>query len=193
VCPALRPLQEGTLEFAAVPGDFDGDGSQDELLTYQAAPNDWRIRVIFSDGGGTDAAIAHADDLIPPRPIGGFDIDGDGAQEAFITVGAGASTTLIGLFDIANCVATRISAGGTAATFSVGASTGAESGVVCPGDGTLRRTFAQRVDDGVFEGGYEVFSLAGTNLVSEGSTTSQMSTDDAATLAGFSCGDLIIP
>ncbi len=193
LCPAPQPLPEGTLTFAGIPGDFDGDGNQDELLTYQAAPNDWRMRVVFADGGGADAAITHADDLFPPRPIGGFDIDGDGTEEAFVTVGAGASTMLIGLYDISDCVATRITAGGMAAVFSVGASVGAESGVVCPGDGSVRRTFAQRVDDGVFEGGFEDYTLNGAALVSQGIQSQQMSAEQAGVLAGFDCGGLILP
>jgi hypothetical protein len=194
VCPSPVALKEGTLEFAGVAGDFDGDGNPDETLTYQAAPNDWRVRVIFADGGGAETVINHTDDLIPPRPIGGFDADGDGVDEVFVTVGAGASTTLVGLFDVANCVVTRVSNGGVPAVFSIGASVGAGSGLVCPGDGTLRRTFAQRVDDqGNFEGGYEEFTLAGSRLTSTNTVSSTMTGEEAAVLAAFDCGGLVLP
>jgi len=194
VCPTPVALKEGTLKFAGVAGDFDGDGFSDEMLTYQAAPNDWRVRVVFADGGGADAEITHIDDLIPPRPIGGFDADGDGSDEAFVIVGAGASTTLVGLFDVANCVVTRVSNGGVPAVFSVGASVGAGSGLVCPGDGTLRRTFAQRIDDqGNFEGGYEEFSLDGARLTSTDTVSGTMTSEDAAMLAAFDCGGMALP
>jgi hypothetical protein len=194
VCPTPAALKDGTLEFTGVAGDFDGDGYSDEMLTYQAAPNDWRVRVVFADGGGADAEIAHIDDLIPPRPIGGFDADADGADEAFVTVGAGASTTLVGLFDVANCVITRVGAGGVPAVFSVGASVGAGSGLVCPGDATLRRTFARRIDDqGNFEGGYEEFSIDGFRLTSTGTVSSVLTSEDAALLGAFDCGGMTLP
>lgn len=193
LCPHPVALAEGTLIFAGVSGDYDGDGSPDELLTYQAGENDWRVRVTFADGGGADTVIAQSDDLTPPRPIGGFDIDGDGTEEAFLTVGAGASTTLVGVFDISNCVVGRITTSGAPAVFRVGASLGAESGLICHGDGTVRRNFAQRVDQDIFEGGYEVFSVAGTSLTSMETVSGPLTPEEAASLATFDCGGLTLP
>lgn len=193
LCPQPVELAEGTLIFAGGSGDLDGDGLSDELFTYQAGENDWRVRVTFADGGGADAGIAQSDDLTPPRPIGGFDVDGDGAEEAFLTVGAGASTTLVGLFDISACVVQRITTGGVAAVFSVGASLGAESGLICPGDGTLRRNFAQRVDQDSFEGGYEEFSVDGTNLIPIETVSGLLTSAEAAQLATLDCGGLTLP
>lgn len=192
-CPIPLALPEGTLRMEGGSGDFDGDGATDELFTYQAGPDDWRVRVVFSDGGGADAAVGDAMDFAPPRPMGGFDIDGDGVQEAFLTVGAGASTIQIGMFDIGACVATRVTANGVPAAFSVGASVGAGSGMECLGDGVVRRNFAQRVDESTFEGGYEEYLLDGSHLVSQGTTTGTLTSEDAATLAGFNCGGLSLP
>jgi hypothetical protein len=174
-------------------GDFDGDGNPDELLTYQVGPDDWRVRVVFSDGGGADSSVGDAMDFAPPRPIGGLDLDGDGSQEAFLTVGAGASTIQIGIFEVSACVATRVTANGVPAAFSVGASVGAGSGLVCLGDGVVRRNFAQRVDESTFEGGYEEYLLDGSHLVSQGITSGTMTNEQAATLAAFDCGGLTLP
>jgi len=193
VCPALVALPDGTLTFIGGSGDFDGDGTTDELVTYQSAPDAWRMRVVFADGGGADAAIGEAEDFAPPRPIGGFDIDGDGAQEVFVTVGAGASTILVGVFDVSACVATRVAAGGGPAVFPVGASVGAGSGLACPGNGLVRRTFAQMADETTFDGGYEEYTLDGAHLTSQGIVENTMTSEEAAALAGFDCGGLPLP
>ncbi len=193
VCPIPVPLADGTLITAAVSGDFDGDGLADQLLTYQNGPDDWRMRVVFADGGGADAAIVDAVDFTPPRPIGGYDIDGDGPEEVFLTVGSGASTAQIGLFDVASCVATRITAGGTPATFGVGGSVGMVSGVSCPGDGSIHRNFASFVSDDTYEGGFEPFALSGSVLTAGLGDGAGFTADEAFAMAVLDCGTLALP
>jgi hypothetical protein len=193
VCPVSIPLPEGTVAFAAVGGDFDGDGAPDELQTYQAATDTWRMRITFADGGGADAAIAGAEDFAPPRPIGGFDIESDGAEEVFITIGSGASTVLVGFFDVVDCVATRITAGGSAAEFPVGASIGSISGLACPGDGSIHRNFAQFIADDVYEGGFEPFVLEDSVLIAFPGDGAGFTADEAFALAILDCGGLTLP
>lgn len=193
VCPRPIPLADGTLAFAGASGDFDGDGALDQLSTYQAGADEWRIRVVFADGGGADAAIADGFDLAPPRPVGGFDIDGDGPQEVFLTVGSGASTVQIGFFDVESCVATRIKTGGMPATFGVGGSVGTVSGLYCPGDGTLHRNFAQYVAEDEYEGGFEPFLLDGSTLTPGSGDGAGFTADEAFALAVLDCGSLTLP
>lgn len=179
--------------FSGVTGDFDGDGSADELLTYQVGVDDWRVRIVFADGGGADAAIGDGEDFAPPRPIGGFDIDADGPEEVFLTVGSGASTARVGLYDVAGCVATRITAGGVPAVFNVGGSVGTVSGITCPGDGSLQRVFASYVAEDAYEGGFEPFLLDGSVLTAFPGDGAGFTADQAFALAVLDCGSLALP
>ncbi|MDJ0952801.1 MAG: hypothetical protein QNJ81_03910 [Acidimicrobiia bacterium] len=193
VCPLPAALPDGTLTFAGGSGDFDGDGNEDALLTYQASPDMWRVRIVFADGGGADAAIVEGMDFSPPQPIGGHDVDGDGADEAFLTVGSGASTAEIGLFDIATCVASRITTGGVPAIFPVGASVGAVSGLSCPEAGSIHRNFAQFVSEDNYEGGFEPYTLAGAVLTPGFGDGAGFTADEAFALAVLDCGSLALP
>ena len=192
-CPIPALLPEGTLLFAGGGGDYDGDGQLDTAVTYQAAPDSWRLRITFADGGGADTAISEAEDFAPPRPIGGFDIEGDGTDEMFVAVGAGASTVQIGLFDVAGCIATRVTEGGSAAVFPVGASIGNVSGLACPGDGTIQRIFAQYVDEDVYEGGFAPYVLEGAVLTAFPGDGAGFTAEEAFGLAVLDCGSLAIP
>ena len=193
VCPVPAAFADGTLVFSGGSGDFDGDGNVDELMTYQMGPDQWRVRVVFADGGGADAAIAEGLDFAPPRPIGGYDIDGDGPQEVFLTVGSGASTVQVGFFDVADCVATRVTSGGLAAVFGVGGSVGMVSGIFCPGDGTIQRIFASYVADDEYEGGFEPFALSGSVLSGGFGDGAGFTADEAFALAVLDCGSLALP
>jgi len=193
VCPVPDPIPPGSVSFAPVGGDFDGDGATDALQTYATSDQQWRVRVTFADGGGTDALIADAEDFAPPRPIGGYDLDGDGSEEAFLTVGSGASTILIGFFDIADCVATRITEEGVPAVFPIGASVGNVSGVSCPVVGGIHFNFAEFVAENEYEGGFEPFVLDGSVLTAGPGDGAAFSADEAFTLAVLDCGDLALP
>jgi hypothetical protein len=193
VCPVLDPIPPGSVSFAPVAADFDGDATVDDLVTYTTGDQQWRIRVTFADGGGADALIADAEDFAPPRPIGGYDIDGDGTDEVFLTVGSGASTILIGFFDVADCVATRITEGGVPAVFPIGASVGNVSGVSCPVVGEIHRNFAQYVAENDYEGGFEPFVLDGAVLTAGPGDGAAFSAEEAFTLAVLDCGDLALP
>lgn len=193
VCPIPALLPDGALRLAGGSGDYDGDGQPDSALTYQTGPDSWRIRVTFADGGGSDAVISDAEDFYPPRHLGGFDIDADGSDEALVAVGAGASTVQVGFFDVAACVLHRVTLRGTPASFPVGASLGSTSGIVCPGDGTIERVFAQYVDDDVYEGGLAPYVLEGSVLTELPGDGAGFTADEAFALAVLDCGGLAVP
>lgn len=193
VCPVASVLPAGTLTFAGEFGDLDGDGALDELITYQAGPDDWRLRIVFADGGGADAGIVDAVDFTPPRPLGGFDIDADGSDEVFLTVGSGASAAQVGFFDVVDCVATRVTLSGAPAAFAVGGSVGTVSGLSCPGDGTINRNFAQYVADDTYEGGFEPFRLDGSVLTGFPGDGAGFTAAEAFALAVLDCGSLSMP
>jgi hypothetical protein len=193
ICPIPPALPDGAIRFAGGSGDYDGDGQPDPAITYQAGPDTWRLRVTFADGGGTDVAILDAEDFAPPRHIGGFDIEGDGTDEIFVAVGVGASTVHVGLYDVAGCVATRVTAEGAPAVLPVGASIGNVSGIACPGDGTIQRVFAQYVDDDVYEGGFAPYALDGAALIALPGDGAGFTAEEAFALAVLDCGDLVLP
>jgi hypothetical protein len=100
---------------------------------------------------------------------------------------------LVGFFDVVDCVATRITAGGSAAEFPVGASIGSISGLACPGDGSIHRNFAQFIADDVYEGGFEPFVLEGSVLIAFPGDGAGFTADEAFALAILDCGGLTLP
>ena len=85
------------LDETSAPGDFDGDGIVDKLFVWKDG-TDWLAQI------QTDAGFARrmlpTDEWIPARAIGGYDVNGDGIDEAFLVVDAGASSDVVGLYTL---------------------------------------------------------------------------------------------
>jgi len=79
-------------------GDFDGDGLQDTLYVWKDG-SDW-IAHIETDAGFGAQTVLPTDEWTPARAIGGYDVNGDGIDEAFLVVDAGASTEVVGLYTL---------------------------------------------------------------------------------------------
>lgn len=194
VCPQLDPVPVGSVVFAGVPGDYDGDGLEDVLTTYlDDSGSVWHMRVVFGGGGGVDDVIVDVDPVAPARPIGGFDVDGDGAEEVFITVGAGASTVLVGLYDVGDCFATRVTLEGQPAVFPIGASVGAVSGLSCPEVDFIEEDSASYVAEDEYEAGFAPYRLDGAVLTAFPGDGAGVTADEAFALAILDCGDLTLP
>lgn len=88
------PPEELSIEY----GDFDGDGLQDALYVWKDG-SDW-IAHIETDAGFGAQTVLPTHESIPARAIGGYDVDGDGIDEAFLVVDAGASTEVVGLYTL---------------------------------------------------------------------------------------------
>jgi hypothetical protein len=138
------------------PGDFDGNGIADSLHVWGLGTN-WHAQI--QTDGGWGARV----DLPAPGPaaaVGGYDVNGDGVDEAFIKVGAGAHADIVGLYTLYEPVgspATGLSCGMEAVTFfgvpadaafAIGASLMYQSGLGCQANGTLRE-YQQETTDGV--------------------------------------------
>jgi len=167
-CIDSGPVPADATGFESAFADFDADGLPDQLVTYfSPADNRFRIRFLPGVGGSFDVLITDSNSIGAVRPLGGFDVEGDGNLEAFVVVGSGASATLIGLYDVSGCTISRVTLDGTAASFPVGASIGNISGLACDGDGHIDALFASGVGDGSYEGGFSPHTLLG-NVLQQG-------------------------
>jgi hypothetical protein len=129
-CP-LAPVPAGVTGVATRSGDFDGDRTADTLRAYKAG-EDWHLRVELAGGNtGGDVVVSGVQPQTGLKPVGGFDIGGNKGDEAFAVVGSGASTDILGLFVFSGCTLIRVTAGGTPAELTVGASALNRSGVSC--------------------------------------------------------------
>ena len=139
-------------------GDFDGDGAPDTLYVWRDGTT-WMAHVETAAGFGAQ----HELDTPPAEPaaaIGGYDINGDGIDEAFAVVGSGASRTIVGLGTLYEpvgspaiglfCDLVGIEFGsGAAATFPVGASAANMNGLTCRSAQHALRFYVQDTADGI--------------------------------------------
>lgn len=130
-------------------GDFNADHNDDTLTVYgtgtvdQPAPYHVHIE-LGNSAGAVDDVIADAanDSNSVVKALGGSDItasaglppDGSG-DEAFVTIGSGASAALIGVYQLTNCVLTRLTGplGQQPSSFAVGGSVTHLDGLRCDG------------------------------------------------------------
>jgi len=92
----------------------------------------WWVQVSFASGGGDAVQILDPGvNLSGSFPIDGYDINGDGRDEFFATVDAGASAQILGVFDVPGCTIRRVSLGGYDSTLVLSGGINFVSGVTC--------------------------------------------------------------
>jgi hypothetical protein len=178
------PRPENAIRVSQAPGDFDGDGTPDTLVVYGTgtddAPAPYIVRVELGNGNGSvETAIVDAatDPIQNVKALGGSDVsaragrpdDGSGA-EAFVAVGSGASTFLVGLYQLTACHLVRLaSAGGsTPAEMPVGGTVTHLSGVRCEStsDGArLVQVSAESTDGVTYTTSQQPFDVTDGKLV----------------------------
>ncbi len=135
-CPGDGALP-GDAQYATLAGaDVDGDGDVDTLHAYATGdpdtPNQWWLQVSFAGGGGSALAVDHPGALLSGvRANDGVDLNGDGTEEFFAKIGAGASTTIMGVFDVIDCALVHVTIEGTPSELTTGATVGSFSGFEC--------------------------------------------------------------
>ncbi|MEY2436461.1 MAG: hypothetical protein QOF97_1297 [Acidimicrobiaceae bacterium] len=161
------PLPSSAIRISRAAGDFNGDGTPDTLVVYgtgnDITPSPYVVRVELGRGAGTvetpivDAATDPNQNV---KALGSAEIsaraglpaDGSGA-EAFVAVGSGASTFLVGIYQLTACRLVRLtgSSGMTPAALPVGGTVTHLSGLRCDGiaGGTRLVRVAAESTDGV--------------------------------------------
>ncbi len=139
-------------------GDFDGNGSADDLYVWKDGTQ-W-IAHIETDGGFGAEIVLPTSQYSPARAIGGHDVNGDGVDEAFLQVEAGASTTVLGIYTLWEAVGSpttgfscallpvMYSTAPAETTFIIGGPVLFQNGLQCRANHTLRE-FSQDTPDGV--------------------------------------------
>ena len=153
--------------------DLDGDGRIDVVEVY-ASGGEWRARMTLHGGYSADVLLGNG---AVASALGGLDLDGSG-NEFFSVIGSGASTTVIGIYTLADCeLASMLDADGVPVA-PVGASAVNQSSLRClPGIGI--DVFSQTTSDGiVYQQTVERFGLDDGTLVSRGSETETLTIPD---------------
>lgn len=171
-------------------GDFDGDGLSDELRSFFNA-GAWRLQVSLAAGGGHTLEV-EPEGGAGVTAVGGFDVDEDGAQEAWARVGSGAGNQVVGLFRLERCTLAPVTVDEKGARFSVGGTFDSRAGVECAAPGTPTfdlTTFSGYSEDArVFTVVRTTYRLEGAALTAVGSeVTSDPSNSRIFT---FGCGAL---
>ncbi|MDQ6726983.1 MAG: hypothetical protein M3066_12575 [Actinomycetota bacterium] len=185
---AAGALPAGATDVTSAAGNFDGDGKPDTLQAYKTA-GVWHLRTQLTAGGNTDAALPEVAATETVKALGGFNIDANLVDEAFATVGSGAYTTLVGIWQAAGCTLTRLTIKAERATFPVGASVRNRAGLRCVAGTAVQGLEAQSNADGtVFTGSIGNYDVVGTALVLANSSPPQ--TFGASDPAGLAYGQL---
>jgi hypothetical protein len=131
-------------------GDFNGDRATDSLTVYGVGtlsePAPYHLQIELAESHGI------VDNVIPdvivgdvsqtPKALGGADItasaglppDGSG-DEAFVTIGAGASVQLVGIYQLIGCALDRVTGpqGNAPSSFAIGGTVTHLDGLRCDG------------------------------------------------------------
>lgn len=198
-CPPVPAVPPGATDVTTAPVDFDADGTPDVLRVYRVGAV-WHARAEVGGVGLSDVV------LTGPGPsmtaIGGATVDGIPPEEAWVKVGSGSATDIIGLLVYRDCTLERVQLDGVPAEFPVGVTATAADGVACFGFDTGIEVFTTTSSDGVtYTGNSNLYTISyGTTPASLvlGSTAAQsQTTADGASwdqLHTFNCDSLsVIP
>lgn len=192
-CPEV-PLPDDLESTATVAFDGDGDGEPDTLTTFQAEGK-WWIGVEWAAGGSGWIPI-DGDVTMGATALGGYDIDGDGTDEAFITLGGPAAGVMVHVYqqDVCGLKPTKFD-NGEPFSFPVTATVGTFSSARCGeiSDITLKRGVLPDPDGPgtiALEQVSYSFDRDSATMRGEEATNDDISGVDVAELMGLRCGDL---
>lgn len=194
-CPDEAPVPAGATDVQSAPVAFDGDGDglDDELTVFRDGGT-WWVQVAWAAGGSGAVAIDDAD--MGARPLGGFDLDGDGADEAWVAIAGPASGSLVGSFRVLGCGLWPIldAGSGQPFVFPVTSSIGTFSGATCDATGDIALVTGELVDEdaGLYEAGETPYTYdAGSGEVTAGfGDGGSVAADEVGGLATLACGTL---
>jgi hypothetical protein len=198
------PQPATAIRVSQAPGDFNGDGTPDTLVVYgtgtDAAPAPYMVRINLGGGAGsveTPIVDAATDPNQNVKALGGADVsgrsglpdDGSGA-EAFVAVGSGASTFLVGFYQLSACHLVRLTSGGSnPAELPVGGTVTHLSGVRCDsasGGVRLLQVSAESTDGVSYTTSEQPFDVTDGKLVPATPPVTGMLSADSPELSRFS-------
>lgn len=175
-CPPVPDVPDGATDVSTADVDFTADGTSDNLRVYQVG-GVWHARVEVAGVGVSDVVLAGSG---PMTAIGAATLDGAPQQEAWVKVGSGSATDILGLLVFRDCTLERVTLEGVPAEFPVGVSATAADGVACIGFNTGIEIFTTTSTDGVtYTGSSSLYTIDyGTTPASLtlGSTAAQSQT-----------------
>lgn len=195
-----QPKGSGSSEVVERSADVDGDGADDLVRTELTDPasDQWLLTVELAAGGGAHTEIP-GDGVAAVTIVGGYDLGGDGADELWVRVGAGASATIFGIFRLDACDLERITLeSGDPVELPVGGSIGSSAGVGCDTEegADVTSYFASLLPDEPVQPSYELshdqYRLDGSVLVKIATVgpSEPVAEPDFEVYASFRCGDL---
>jgi hypothetical protein len=136
-CPGDGALPGDATAATLAGADVDGDGDVDTIHAYatgsdSGTPDQWWLQVSFAGGGGSVLAIdTPGVSLSGVEARDGVDLNGDGTEEFFARIGAGATVAIVGVFDVIDCALVHVTLDGVPVQISTGASIANISGFEC--------------------------------------------------------------
>jgi hypothetical protein len=193
-CPDDAPVPATATDVvtATLAYDGDGDGAPDALNVFRFE-GDWWLQVEWAAGGSAAVTIDDVSEAFGAKPLGGFDVNGNGSDEAFIAMGGPASGQIVGVYWTTGCGIWPVldADSGLPFGFPVTASIGTFSGATCDGLGDLDLFTGELVD--ADEGEYLV-AQAPYTLDDDGQMTAQLGDagsigfDEVESYSSLDCG-----
>ena len=190
-------------------GDFDGDGAPDTATAYRVGPKsapEWHLAVDLASGTRADSVVprdlGHAPGIGNAAVAGAVDVNGDGTDELWASVGSGSIGTLAALFYVDGCGVSAVSADGTPVVFSVGGASGGFAGVDgtdVDGNGAL--DFVVALQASSTDGGTTYHTTETEYVLTDGMfgvlsqvpNTASPNDPDFARFSTFHCGPVALP
>ncbi len=155
-CASIPPMPAGATNPTTAPVDFDGDGTAETLRVYQLG-SVWHVRaeeVVGAVDVGPGDDVGLDDEVLAGSgptmtAIGGATVNNDTAEEAWVKVGSGSATDIIGVLVFQNCDLQRVGLNNAPAEFPIGITVTAADGLACFGFDTGIEVFATTSNDGV--------------------------------------------
>ncbi len=132
-CEDQDPAPDAPAVEPPVSADVDGDGRDDAVTVHVV--DDLTVAVAVEHAAGGRTVRSWSDETVATfaalRVAAVGDVEGDGDDDLWLVVGAGASAEVVSLVVADGCDLDRPLDGAVANAFAVGASVGAVSGVEC--------------------------------------------------------------
>lgn len=176
-CPSREPVPPtGATDVNEVAVDIDGDGQADRVVGYRRPDGAGQLAAELAADGTATVDAGGGDGAEPLSVLGGLALGGDG-ETVLAVIGAGASVTVVGLFQFVECALTPVFLpSGEPAELPVGGTVTHGDGLACAGSGDslrLIRLTATSTDGETFvtdDTGYRVDGNTAVEVSSDGET-----------------------